>query len=364
MLHIFNKTYLDIDSRIDINTDRVVISKENGVQVGSGLDGYVSGNLIAFHESFEDTSLVEVITKIVNTKSDKKVIVYCDIENYKKFVTAWFKTIMPNLDATTFKNLMAMSLYKERAMSNAQVLENSNAIVADLRTGFGDFDDVWASTNVSESDRTAIKNLELPLSYEFMLADYFSGSVNYLSKLIKVVGMFANRWFVEALNDLRESAVLNVYNKNFQTALGFTNADVKLDSLNPLKNISSLTIFGDTTIWQQNDKKGIFGYPVLKDLTAEQLSSIKTTAKKIYDTEGMSDGQRYFEIFDLLDTAVKSGQSKDDMDKILDFVVAKPYDTCLIPVGDTDNVNYVLFHDILNKKRAGDTASLSNLALL
>jgi len=364
MLHLFNKTYLDIDSRIDINVDRVVISKDNGVDIGSGLDGYASGALIAFHESMDDTSLVDVVTKIINTKTDKKVVVFCDVENYKKFATAWFKTIMPNLDVATFKNIMAMTLYKERAMSNAQVIANSNANVNDLRTGFGELDAVWSATTVSTEDRETIKNLELGLSYEFMLADYFSGSVNYLNKLIKVVGMFANRWFVEALNDLRETAVLNVYNKNMQTALGFTNSDVKLDSLNPLKNISSLAIFGDTAIWQQNDSKGVFGYPVLKDLTAEQISKIKATAKKIYDTEGMSDSQRYFEIFDLLDIAVKSGLNKEDMDKMLDFVVAKPYDTCLIPDGDNENVNYVLFHDILNKKRAGDTASLSKLALL
>lgn len=366
MLHLFNKTYLDIDSRIDLNTDRVVISQENGVQLGSALDGYVQGDLLAFHENFEDTTLEEVIVKIHNhTKtSDKKVVVYCDMENYKTFVASWFKTIMPNSDVTTFKNLVNMTLYKERASSNAQVLSNSNANVNDLKTGFGDLDSVWSSTTISNDTRSNIKNLDLNYSYEFMLADYFSGSINYLSKLIKVVGLFSNRWFVEALVDIQRSALLNVYNKNFQTALGFTDADVKLDSLNPLKNISSLSILGDTTIWQQNDKKGVFGYPVLKNLTADQISKLKTTCQKIYETEGMSDTQRYFDIFTLLDTAVKTSLTKDDMDTILDYIVDKPYDTCLIPDGDTENVNYVLFHDILNKKRAGDTASLSKLQLL
>ena len=37
MLHLFNKVYLEIDDKIEINLDRVVISNTHGLQLADAL---------------------------------------------------------------------------------------------------------------------------------------------------------------------------------------------------------------------------------------------------------------------------------------------------------------------------------------
>ena len=53
MLHLFNKVYLDFDSKIEINLDRVVISEQNGYPIYQALGLVAQGELFAFEKSLD-----------------------------------------------------------------------------------------------------------------------------------------------------------------------------------------------------------------------------------------------------------------------------------------------------------------------
>jgi hypothetical protein len=54
MLHLFNKTYLDVDFCIDVNEHRIVVSEENGVSMLEALEKISSGKLYAAGKTVDD----------------------------------------------------------------------------------------------------------------------------------------------------------------------------------------------------------------------------------------------------------------------------------------------------------------------
>lgn len=78
----------------------------------------------------------------------------------------------------------------------------------------------------------------------------------------------------------------------------------------------------------------------------------------------MEINRTMFSAFDYLEYAVKDSISNTEMNTILDFVVANPFDTCLIPKFDFQNVNFVLIQHIFNLKRDNSTEALTKFRLL
>jgi hypothetical protein len=114
MLHLFNKTYLEFDDNVDINIDRVVISSRYGIPVLAALDKVAYGELLSYGKTLDDVlgegDFIDFIESVVThgTTSNKKVIIFCDKQNYNKFVSLWFKLILPNLDSTSFCNCFSV----------------------------------------------------------------------------------------------------------------------------------------------------------------------------------------------------------------------------------------------------------------
>ena len=174
--------------------------------------------------------------------------------------------------------------------------------------------------------------------------------------------------------------LLNLLNKNFQTSLNFTENDIDLSSSNPIANITSLQYYADNTIWEQKDSygSGVYGICKIENLSQEKITGLRNLIKKIYaDVEGMEINRTMFSAFDYLELAAlvdgKVGTlrlvyydtiTNAEMNTVLDFVVANPFDTCLVPKFDFQNVNYVLIQHIFNLKRNNNIEALSKYQLL
>ena len=70
MLHLFNKTYLEFDDKIEINFDRVVISDQYGIPMHQELDKVSYGELIQFGKSFDEVVLVFVFAAATTVAED------------------------------------------------------------------------------------------------------------------------------------------------------------------------------------------------------------------------------------------------------------------------------------------------------
>ena len=363
MLHLFNKIYLEHDDNIELNIDRVVISETNGVAILDSLNKVVQGVLINYNKNLDNVNFVDLVKQIHThgQLTNKKTIVYCDKSNYIKFASKWLKTVLPNLDLNSFLKLSQLTLYKERIITNTQMqsvvplnLDTlwENLSVENLTSSFN-------STTISNEDKQSIKDLNLNYSYEFLLADHFSGSSNYTSTLSNTVHKFLQRWFKELFKDNREMILLNVLNKNFQTALNFTEDNIDLNSLNPISGVLSLQYYSDNTIWSKENTCTVEG------LTQQQIDGLRNLVKKIYnDVEGMEIDNAVFVMLDYLEYATKSSITTEELNTILNFVVENPFDTCLIPKFDFQNVNFVFVQHLLNLKRNNNTGALTKFRLL
>ena len=367
MLHLFNKIYLELDDKIELNYDRVVIGT-CGVPLADRVADVTNGQLLSYSTTYPD-NFVNFITTIKSftDTSNKKLIIYADKTNYIKIFVEWIKTILPNLDLSSFNKLKDLTVYKERVINNTQLQTVGSLNMTQLWEGLCDLTDTFNNTTISDEQRSSIKSLNLNYSYEYLLSDYFSGSTNYTSSLNTTVHKFLIRWFKEAFTDNREMVLMNLLNKTFQTGLSFTESDINLTSSNPISGVSSLQYYADETIWEQKDtiSSGVYGICNLEGINQTQVDGLRTLIKKVYaDVEGMEINRTMFSAFDYLEYAVKDSISNTEMNTILDFVVANPFDTCLIPKFDFQNVNFVLIQHIFNLKRDNSTEALTKFRLL
>ena len=361
MLHIFKKTYLEFDEKITLNFDRVVISEKHGVAMYDALDNVSQGKLITYSKNLDNLNFIDLITqlKTYEESSNKKIIIYCDKSNYIKFVVKWLKLILPNLNLESFVKLMQLTIYKERITNSPQLQSVFTVNIDALWEDLGDLTSIFNSTIISDTEKQSIKNLNLSYSYEYLLADYFSGSSNYENSLKTIVHLFLHRWFNELFKDNREMILLNLLNKNFQTALNFTENDINLTNINPIANVSSLQFYADTEIWSKENNLDI------TKLTQQKVDGLRNTFKKIFeDVEGIDIDQGVFGVLNFLEYVVKDSITKDEMNVILNFIVENPLDTCLIPKFDFQNVNFVFLQHILNLKRNNEIEKLSKFSLL
>ena len=372
MLHLFNKTYLELDDKIELNFDRVVISNINGVNIAEFLDKAVQGKLIKYGKNLDDFNFFNLIAELESfgSLSNKKILIYCDKNNYTKFLIKWFKTILPHIDLNSFNRLVNLTVYKEKIINNTQMQSVKPVKMDVLWEGLGDLTEKFNSEIIPEDSRNFIKNLNLKYSYEFLLADYFSNlnnfSNNYFNPLKTTVHLFLRRWFQELFKDNREMILFNVLNKNFQTALNFTEDDLNLNSVNPLSSIPSLKYYADETIWiQENILSNNFQICNLNNLSQTQIDGIRNLFKKIFDEiEEIQIDNSVFQVLNFLEYACKESITTEELNNVLNFVVENPFDTCLIPKFDFQNVNYIFLHHLLNLKRDNSIEALTKFRLL
>lgn len=359
MLHLFNKTYLELDDTINLNYDRVVISGSNGVRVSAELERVTEGQLLRFGTTFDEVvpNFVEFITELKThgDTSNKRINIYCDKENYKKFMAVWFKAVMPSMDASTFSEIVKFNSFNQRVLSRSPL---TTSFSLTMQTAWNDTssEDYWNNAaSLSESDLGAMKALNLNYSYEFMLADYLSGSTNYQTVLQDKVCMFLERWFKEVFSDNKQTVLLNLTNHAFLTSMSIDPADVDIAAENPLSSITQFQYYNDPSIWIDGGNASVYGDIDLRDLSEAQVTGLTDTIKSVFTNyNGMTIESWMLETQSWLSYVTKGSLTKSEMDEVLDYVVATPFDTCLVPRFDFDNVNFPLILHFLNKKRLSE----------
>lgn len=369
MLHLFNKVYLEFDNKINVDIDRVVISEQYGLPMASEFEKYTYGQLIRFAKNIEELSSELTFDDFIlelkghSTRSNKKLIVYCDKENYLKFMASWLSLMMPSLDYDTFKDIANLTIYRERCVSNTQ-LSSQNAVTVDaIFDNFTEQD--WQSAwNNKIAGQISPGLLGVSISYEFLLANYLAGDANYVEPLLVTAHRFLKRWFQELFTDNRQMVLLNINNHRLQEALDFSGViDI---SGNPLVGIESLKYYADPQIWSipTTVSSGVYGICNLSGLSQEKIDGLRNTVLNVYGSfEGMQTNTTIFESLDWLEVACRDSMTQSELDDIISYVSVSPFDTCLIPRFDFENVNFPLFLHILKKHHEQDNEYLKKFII-
>jgi len=350
MLHLFNKVYLEFDDKIEINFDRVVISEKYGIQMLQLLDQVAYGKLITFGKSYEEVidgdfyKFIETVRDF-GIASNKKIIIYCDKQAYKKIIAQWFKSILPNLDFAGFKTIVDHTIYNQRIVSNTQLSSVYSIKLNSMWEGLSDVENAWNAVDLV--DLNPLQNMNY--SYEFLISTYLSGDDSRKEELKKTMHMFLRRWFKEMFTDNRQMVLLNITNHKFLSTLGINPQSVDVTQLDPLDNIPQLESYADNEIWERNENA--YGVCKLEGLSDEKAVKLMNTLLNIFEKfEGMQINQTVFGIKDYVTTACAESISNETMDDLLTYVTNNPFDTSLVPRFDFENVNFTLLQHFLSEK--------------
>jgi len=369
MLHLFNKVYLEFDHKINVDIDRVVISNQFGVQMSTEFEKYTYGQLIRYSKSLEDLNDEIVLDDFIlelkghGDRTNKKIIIYCDKQNYLKFIASWMNLMMPNLDFDTFKDIANLTIYRERCVSNTQ-LSSQNAVNIDSIFQAFTSDDWEYGWENKVNGQISPALMGVNISYEFLLANYLAGNRDYVEPLLLTAHRFLRRFFQEIFTDNRQMVVLNINNHRFQEALGFSGV-VDITG-NPLENIEALEYYNDSEIWSTPTtvSSGVYGICKLSGLSQDKINGLRNTLFNVYESfEGMTTNTTVFDAFNWLEIACRNEMTQEELDQIIEFISDSPFDTCVIPRFDFENVNFPLFLHVLRKYHEGETDYLEKFII-
>lgn len=350
MIHLFDSIYIEQEKYIDVNFDRVVISKKNFNNSAS----YSTGKLLlaipdlgSLLDLMTFSSLIEMLY-VRHKLTGNKIVIYCD-EEFISFYCLWCKHIFPNIDFASFKQLVSFS-------NHNQLLANMGAPMQSNHTELD-----WDSLTVVPSCQLRIREMMLSHSYEFLMLEYLQGHLAYLDIFKKKFHYFLRKWFEEALTDNRLMILYNLYNHNFQNTLDFSNKDFDINNANLLANIPSMKYYSDEEIWFRHGHDKID----LSGLSQEKIDGIRETILTVYrDCEHMATNQTCFILYQWLEVAVRENITNDELKEIFECFMTYTFDTCGVPRHDFKTVNFPLLMFILNCKKDNKLQLLDPYRLL
>ncbi len=228
MLHLFNKTYLEIDSFINLNIDRIVISKEAGLNLLENLKQLYIGRLFACGATLSDVvgtdkiyptfaSMLDFCYEFNNT-ADKKIVIYCDKATYMTLSSMWFKMNFKEIDSTAAYRIIKASFSKDILLGGKTVHNLEDEYLQALPSQL-EFHNAYQLATVDASSLTSfMSKIADGKSIEYMMSSYFVDG-SYKDQLKKSVRFMINRHVEVSLYEVWKSIQTNILRKSVQEAL-------------------------------------------------------------------------------------------------------------------------------------------------
>lgn len=350
MIHLFDNVYVEQEKYIDVNFDRVIISKKNFSNSASNSTGKLLlavPDLGSLLDIMSFSSFVEMLY-VRNKLTSNKIVIYCD-DGFIELYCLWCKHIFPNIDVDAFNKLVSFSNHNQQLANMGTPMHYEHA----------DLD--WDSLIAEPKCQLRIRELSLAYSYEFLLAEYVQGHTTHLDLFKKKFHYFLRKWFEEALTDNRLMILYNLYNHNFQQTLNFTDDDFNITDKNLLSNVASMKYYADEEIWFRHgdDKIDLTG------LSQDKIDGLRDTILTVYrDCEHMQTNQTCFVLYQWLEVAVREEITNNELEEIFDCFMKNTFDTSGVPRHDFKTVNFPFLMFILKSKKDGKLELLDPYRLL
>lgn len=296
MIHLFDRFYLEVDDKIDIHSNRYVISNRVGSEIWEKVKEIQRGKLYGFQKDIEVEDVVLVIASTffnVPNRSDK-IVFYVDHETVPKFLAAWSRFLFPNIDENE-----AINFYK------------SYIVYYNIYNQY--YDNPWS-----------VMNLALPLEVE-KFKEYFlkvkgikeTDSVKYFKEMIlekismefKIATFLYNEgMFENIVNDLNKFMVKEIENQLIESREGFYSLFLKksfqervgLSKEYTLSNIEeiftesseSVAFLFDKRIWKSDylsNATSSGGNINIENITAQDLEHMENYWDVLWNLKGLTE---------------------------------------------------------------------------
>jgi len=267
MLHLFKKVYIEFDTKISIDYDRIVISETCGVPMLDVLDKVSYGELIAHGHTLEDvvgegavySTLLDMLTNLSTRvdSTDTTTIIFADEQTFIKIVATWFKMLLKHVSAKNVYDIIESYVFKEEMFSNSKF--SLSSVIADFSRAdvveLSQFEDIFNSVVFDKKDAAAfITSIKPHVSIEYLFASYmYNGSCKEeLKTRIKPL-LFKD--LEKYLYELKEILLVHVLHPQLQEKLK-TSETYTFSNVNEIINDTSplVQVFFKPEIWT---KKGL-----------------------------------------------------------------------------------------------------------
>lgn len=382
MLHLFKKTYIEIDSHIDANIDRIVISKEKGTGFYQELNQFFKGTLYSFGKEINDVagegktfndflSMLDFCYE-VNTKANKKIVIYCDKDAFMKISSLWFKFIFREPHAATSYTILKSYINKEIYITNAAYNRANNQESYEL-LDFKEleFTQIFNSTEAIADQNEFFNKIKDSLSLEYYIASYyFDGS--YKCELKNIVKLMTERNIYDLTKDVWRLISTNISNEKFRSLLGVTGTYSKNNYIDALYDIRFNSIRSLGADKSYNDHwSSVHPTADILMLSEAQIEEIKDQIVKIYSyvTNGLHNNVDSFGDLlkinlDLYFKIMKSQTLTDeDFEKIINCDSMTDRLEKFWSSVDRRTVNFYLVDNFIEFKKKNQQALLSSYCL-
>ena len=222
MIHLIDKVYLCLDSIIDTNKDRIVVSKENGYQMHEVIDHLSTGILYKYgtsiSEVFED-SFRKIIEEVIEfSKSrNRPFYIFADKKNLIQIQILWFKLILKSPNVQDCYNIHESNAFRYNLFQKSFYATNTQK---NYSTSFEMFSNEYNKIKdfkETEKKSFCLKYIE-SLGVEYILATYcYSGK--FKTQLKKSISKLLRKNLDDILLEYKGIFLGFYTNKNFANAI-------------------------------------------------------------------------------------------------------------------------------------------------
>lgn len=287
MLHLFKKTYIQIDSLIDVKNDRLIISKDVGMPDGSKVSiGEVLHHvdditkIVGKGKEYENIFFLFKAISQKNTINDKPFVIYVDKQTFLTIMSTWFKAIFANINTVSSYKIIKAHFDREKLVGS---LETKDFDAFDtFQPSLQEWESVFGKTTVSESQaKDILTEVDYNLSIEFLLSSYVNNKTQK-EKLKIAIQKLVKRQIEQTIIEAKYTTYRKLLRKGFATKLG-----LKLNTFDNIDAYSvdpALKIVNDSSFLKQigTPKFGKSSNIDLKSITDSDLDELDLFINKVY----------------------------------------------------------------------------------
>jgi hypothetical protein len=342
MFHLFDKVYLDFDSKISSEIKRIVISERCGFADRRPHNGLTPFQQEQVHAA---RTIEDLIGKEKQYKTDLEFfkylknlgdlhsgpfVVYCDKNAFLYLFISWHKSILENVSSENLWKIFQFFIEKETYLS--KIFTQSSSIGARPNPfTFLEFQiENWSESEfnskyteiIARKDRQWNFSMISNFGIEYLLSSYLTTTTEQLKEKIKTslknrLLLLSSRSILSEIYESKFELIRNYQNKKLHDILEVE----AIEDLNDLFLHPKLSIYKDSTIW--NESNVFYPSSIESSLDFSLLNPEKTT--KLIDSytfikinfDGMSLSSSPIQIINRLPMVVLNSISDNELIDLL-----------------------------------------------
>ena len=253
MMHLFRDTYIALDAHVNLNNDRIVISKDNGFLLLEALS-VAGGKLISYGTSISDvltraecSSIVELFEKCLAGNIENpgvKLIIYCDNDSYYELIAGWHKILFANIDSASSYNILSTNLASLGIIGAYDHSPNQIRYANAIPTK-SNYETIFNNVIIDEPAGVEfLGKISDAKSIEYMIANYLHNG-SYVEQIKAPLKLFISKivkgWFNDIWRNANSAGALRA---SARTAIGLTSG-----------GIDNVLAFSDDPLYNNGFKK-------------------------------------------------------------------------------------------------------------